>query len=65
MRSIEFSEFINVFPTDDIVVVVINPPSYNTTVLGYRIFKDMFDRHHFRRISEYFSTRLAAPLQYS
>lgn len=65
MKSIEFSEFVNIYPTDDIVVVVINPPVYGTTVLGYRIFKDMFDRHHFRRISDYFSTKLAVPLQYS
>ena len=65
MRTIKFSEFVNIQSTDDIVVVVINPPTYGTTVLGYRIFKDMFDRHQFRRISEYFSTRLAQPLQYT
>ena len=65
MRTIKFSEFVNIQATDDIVVVVINPPTYGTTVLGYRIFKDMFDRHQFRRISEYFSTRLAQPLQYT
>ena len=64
-KTIKFSEFVNIQPTDDIVVVVINPPAYGTTVLGYRIFKDMFDRHQFRRISEYFSTRLAQPLQYT
>ena len=65
MQSIEFSEFVNIFPTDNIVVGVINPPSYGTTISGYRIFKDMFDRHHFSRISEYFSTKLAVPLLYS
>jgi hypothetical protein len=65
MRTIELSEFVNVKLTDDIVVVVINPPSYGTTILGYRIFKDMFGRQQFRRISEYFSTRLTQPLQYT
>jgi hypothetical protein len=65
MRTIELSEFVNVKSTDDIVVVVINPPSYGTKILGYRIFKDMFGRQQFRRISEYFSTRLTQPLQFS
>jgi hypothetical protein len=65
MQTIELSEFVNVKLTDDIVVVVINPPSYGTTILGYRIFKDMFGRQQFRRISEYFSTRLTQPLQYT
>ena len=65
MRTIELSEFVNVKLTDDIVVVSINPPSYGTKILGYRIFKDMFGRQQFRRISEYFSTRLTQPLQFS
>ena len=65
MKTIELSEFVNVRLTDDIVVVVINPPSYGTTILGHRIFKDMFGRQQFRRLSEYFSTRLAQPLQYT
>ena len=65
MRTIELSEFVNVKETDDIVVVVINPPSYGTTILGYKIFKDMFGRQQFRRLSEYFSTKLTQPLQYT
>ena len=65
MRTIKFSEFVNIQTTDDIIVVVINPPTYGTTVLGHRIFKDMFGKQQFRRISEYFSTRLAQPLQYT
>jgi len=65
MKTIKFSEFVNIQTTDDIIVVVINPPTYGTTVLGHRIFKDMFGKHQFRRISEYFSTRLAQPLQYT
>ena len=64
-RSIEFLGSVNIFPTDDIIVVVFNPPSYGSSVLGHRIFKDMFGKHHYKRISEYFSTRLAQPLQYT
>jgi hypothetical protein len=64
-RSIEFSGSVDIFPEDDIVVMVFNPPSYGSSVLGHRIFKDMFGRHHYKRISEYFSTRLAQPLQYT
>ena len=65
LKTIELSEFINVTTDSDIVVVVINPPSYGTQVIGHRIFKDMFGRQQFRRISEYFSTRLTQPLQYT
>ena len=64
-RTIELSEFINVGADDDIVVMVINPQSYGSTVLGYRLFKDMFDRQNFKRLSAYFSTTLAQPLQHT
>ena len=33
--------------------------------MGYKIFKDMFGRQQFRRLSEYFSTKLIQPLQYT
>ena len=65
MRTIELSEFVNIKLTSEIAVVVINPTSYGSQVLGYKIFKDMFGRQQFRRLSEYFSTKLIQPLQYT
>jgi hypothetical protein len=65
MKTIQFSEFVNFRSSDDILVVVINPLSYGSNIFGYRIFKDMFGRQQFRRISDYFSTKLAQPLQYT
>jgi hypothetical protein len=48
-----------------VIVTIVNPPSYGNTVLGYRMFYDMFNRPYFARLSTYFSTRLAQPLQYT
>jgi len=64
-RTIEFSEFINTGLNSKVIVTIVNPPSYGTTILGYRQFYDMFGMQHFARLSTYFSTRLAQPLQYT
>ena len=65
LKTIELSEFIDVGQIDDVVVTVVNPPSYGSTILGYRLFTDMFGRHHYHRLSEYFTTKLTEPLQYT
>jgi hypothetical protein len=64
-RTIELSEYVDVAVTDDIVVTVVNPPSFGSTVLGYREFKDMFGKQHMHRLSTYFSTKIAEPLEYN
>jgi hypothetical protein len=65
LRTIEMSEYVEVGQTDDLVVTTVNPPSFGSTVLGYREFKDMFGKQQFRRLSQYFSTKIAEPLEYS
>ena len=64
-RTIEFSEFIEPSENAKVIVTIVNPPSYGSTILGYRQFYDMFGIQHFARLSTYFSTRLARPLQYT
>jgi hypothetical protein len=61
-KTIELSEFIEVGEFDQIVVTVVNPLSTGDEIIGFRVFKDIFDRQHFRRISSYFGTRLKLPL---
>jgi hypothetical protein len=65
LKTVELSEFVDVGENTDIVIMVVNPPSYGSTLLGYRMFKDMFGKHHFTRLSQYFTTKLEQPLQYS
>ena len=64
LKTIELSEFVEIKGDSDIVVMTVNPPSFGDNILGYRIFKDMFDVHHFTRLSKYFSTTLAESLTY-
>jgi len=47
-----------------VVIVSVNPANYDNTVIAYRLFKDIFDRQSFRRVSNFFSTKLAHPLNY-
>ena len=65
LKTIELSEFVDVGDDDDVVIVVVNPISYGDTVLGYRVFKDMFDRHHFHRLSREFTTRVTQPVEFT
>ena len=64
MITIELSPrvFASVDSGGQLVVTTINPKSYGTNVLGYRVFNDMFDRHQFKRISSFYSTTLSQPL---
>ena len=60
MRTIQLSD--QFLSSTSLIVTTINPPSYGTNVLGYRVFNDMFDRHHYERISSFYSTILEQPL---
>lgn len=48
-----------------ITIMSINPSNYANNIVGYRIFKDIFDRHSYKRISRAWRTRLARELQSS
>jgi hypothetical protein len=63
-KTIELSEFVDVGLNDDIVIVTVNPPTFDDKILGFRLFNDMFNRQDFHRISKYFSTALTEPLTY-
>jgi len=64
-RTIVLSNSLYLSPGNSLIVTTINPPSYGTNVLGYRVFNDMFDRHHYGRISSFYSTTLEQPLHYN
>ena len=63
-RIIHINDNIIISTSDDILITTVNPPSYGSQVIGFRMFNDMFNRHHFKRMSSYYSTTLAQPLTY-
>ena len=64
-RTVVFAESIEIGNNANVIVTIINPPIVGTTILGYRMFSDMFNRQYISRLSTYFSTRLLQPLQYT
>ena len=62
MVSIQFSEWIKSSPGDKIVITTIDAPEYGGKILGYRIFRDIFDRQDFKRLPLYNTTFLTRNL---
>jgi hypothetical protein len=62
LHTIQFSEWVITNSGDSIMITTVNIPSNNNIVLGFRIFKDMFDKLTYRRITEYHSTMLTKDL---
>jgi len=62
LKTVQLSELIVADPGDEILITVINSPKNTNIVLGYRMFKDIFDRNNYTRISEFYSTRLTKEL---
>jgi len=63
-RIIQFNDWLTINIGDDIVVTTFNPPVFGTDIVAYRIFKDIFDRNYYKRISQPESTRLSKELKY-
>jgi len=64
-RTIEVSDLISVTTASSVVITTINPPSFGNIILGFRIFNDMFDKSHFKRLSAFHSTTLLQPLRHT
>ena len=62
LRTIQFNEW--VIPSGDVIITTVNPPVVGNQVLGYRVFKDIFDRQTFKRLSKYYTAELEQPLSY-
>lgn len=61
--TIQFNEFINTNIGDKVIITTVAEPSFETQLLGYRIFKDIFDRYEYKRLSEYHTTFLTKELK--
>jgi hypothetical protein len=64
LRTIELGEWIDVMSTDKIVIAFFQLASSKSSVLGYRVFKDFFDRLQYKRLAKSYSTVLSRPLRY-
>jgi hypothetical protein len=63
--SIQISDAHPIKSTDFVVITSMVAQRLATTVLGYRIFNDMFNRTHFKRLSKRDSTTLTQPLKFT
>ena len=63
--TVEFSDQHHHTSADSIVITSISSEKLASTILGYRIFTDIFDRTHFKRLSKQNTTYLTAPLNFA
>lgn len=64
-RTVQLSDaYINEL-TDTIVITSVGSQKLASTVLGYRIFKDIFNRTHYKRLSGQNSTYLTHPVLFT
>jgi hypothetical protein len=64
-RTVELSEWIDFQVGDEILISTINTSEFGGKILGFRVFKDLFDKNHYIRLSKYHSTVLAKDLLHS
>ena len=64
-RTIEISDLVTVTTASSVVITTINPPSFGNQIVGFRVFNDMFNRSHFKRLSAFHSTTLLQPLRHT
>lgn len=63
--TIQISDAYTHSSTDKIVITSVSSDELATNVLGYRIFNDMFNRTHFKRLSRKHSTYLTKELLFT
>jgi hypothetical protein len=60
--TVQISDSYHHVPTDVVIITSISSQKLAVTILGYRIFTDMFNRTHFKRLSKQNTTYLTMPL---
>ena len=63
--TVQISDAFDHTPADDVVISSISSAKLASTILGYRIFTDIFNRTHFKRLSKQNSTYLTQPLKFT
>ena len=65
MVTVQVSDEFEHSETDDIVITTVSSSELATTILGYRIFNDIFNRTHFKRLSKQNTTYLTKELYFT
>jgi hypothetical protein len=63
--TVQISSKFEHYPTDNITIISISDSPLATTILGYRIFNDIFNRTHFKRLSKQNTTYLTRSLNFT
>jgi hypothetical protein len=63
--TIQISDFHYLIPSDNVVITSMVQQRFATTIVGYRIFNDMFNRTHFKRLSKQNTSFLTQPLKFT
>jgi len=65
MVTIQISSKFEHTASDKITIISISDSPLATTILGYRLFNDIFNRTHFKRLSKQNTTYLTRPLSFT
>ena len=63
--TVQISPDIAITTSDYVIIITISDTKLTSDILGYRIFNDMFNRTHFKRLSKRNTTYLTQPLQFT
>ena len=63
--TVQVADYIIFDPTDTVEIISFSNNHLASTVLGYRIFNDIFNRTHFKRLSKQNTTYLTQPLSFT
>jgi len=63
--TVQISDAFTHTTDDEVVIMSISSEKLSSTVLGYRIFNDLFNRTHFKRLSKKNTTYLINPLLFT
>ena len=64
LKTVQINEWVHLTPDSDIVITTVDQPYHGSQIVGYRVFKDMFGRSHYKRIADAYSTTLEKELNY-
>jgi hypothetical protein len=64
MRTVRINDTVEIDPNQEMIITTITPPRSTVGIIGYRIFKDIFENQSYKRLSKYHTAELERPLSY-
>ena len=65
LKTIQINDWVSIDPTQEVIITTINPPTSDSDIIGFRLFKDLFGRQHFKRLSKRHTATLEQQLSYT